>query len=173
MTEAVSLTLGILGLLGVALTALMYINPKWRLFFYLKNPTNWEEITLDLSGFHSIWRHKSHPEFTIERTEHTQEWSYDKTESWMKYPLPDPSKTTIVLHMKVGGTIVYVEHFITLDGGRYFVPLPRVKYNKAEKNNEYYYTKLQLKIAEIVGTFYRMKDIDEFVKHNEIEVREK
>ena len=169
--EILSLTLGFLGLLGVGLTALMYLNPKWRLLLYLRNPKKWEEITLDLSGFHSVWRHKGHPEFTIERTEHEQEWSYDKTESWMKYPLPDPSKTTVVLHLKVGGAIVYVENFITLDGGRYFVPLPRVKYHKNEKDNEYYYTKLQVQIARVIGTFYRMKDIDEFVEHNEIEVR--
>ena len=171
--EIASITLGLLGLLGVGLTALMYLNPKWRVLLYLRKPERWEEITLDLSSFHSIWRHKSHPEFTIERTEYQEDWSYGKTESWMKYPLPDPSKTTIILHLKVGGAIVYVEHLITLDGGRYFVPLPRVKHHDKEKDNQYYYTNLQMQIARVVGTFYRMKGIDEFVKHNEIEVRKK
>ena len=115
MLNAISLLLGALGLVGVVLTAAMYLNPKWRVDWYLKKPSNWEEITLDLSGFHSIWRHKKHPEFTIERTEYEEEWSFGKTENWMKYPLPDPSKHTRVVHVKVGGTIVYVENFLKVE----------------------------------------------------------
>lgn len=171
MLSIVSLLLGVLGLVGVALTAAMYLNPKWRVDWYLRKPENWEKITLDLSGFHSIWRNKKHPEFTIERTQFEEEWSYGKTENWMKYPLPDPSKHTKVVHVKVGGTIVYVENFITLDGGRYFVPLPRVKYLKDKKENYYFYENIQINIAAIIGTFYRMKSIDEFISKNEIEVK--
>ncbi len=172
MISFISILLGVLGLAGVMLTALMYVNPRLRVDYYLRKPRNWEKITLDLNGMHSIWRYKNHPEFTIEKTDDEQEWSYDKRESWMKYPLPDPSKYTKVYLVKAGGVIVYVEHFITLDGGRYLVPLPRVSYHsEKEIANEYYYTTLQVRLAQVIGTFYRMKDIHEFIRHNEIEVR--
>jgi len=173
MIDVFSIILGLSGLAGVFLTTLMYINPRWRVDWYLNNPEKWEKITLDLNGFHSLWRHKKHPEFTIEETKFESKWDYSKTESWMKYPLPDPSKATTVIHIKVGGVIVYVENFISLDGGRYFVPLPRVKYHEKEKDNEYYYLPLQIKIARVIGVFYRMASIDEFVEKNEIEVRQK
>ncbi|MEX1995517.1 MAG: hypothetical protein WD887_01950 [Candidatus Saccharimonadales bacterium] len=172
----ISLVLGVLGLLvsavALALAYVTFVNPRKRMDWYLRRPSGWEKVNLNLLGGHSIWRYKNHPEFVIEQTDEREPWSHGKTETWMKYPLPDPSKTTYMLHVKSGATVVYTELFITLDGGRYFVPLPRVKYNEKEKDNEYYYTSLQVQIARIVGTYYRMKSIDEFIKHNEIKVRE-
>ncbi len=162
--------LGVLGLIGVLLTIFMYISPKYRVNWYLNNPGKWEEVHLNLNG-RSLWRRKDHPEFSIETQDESEEWSYGKQESWMKYPLPDPSKYTHMVHVKANGVVIYAEHFISLDGGRYFVPLPRAKYNEKEEDNEYYYNPIQLAIARVVGRFYRMEDVDEFVNHNEIEVR--
>lgn len=172
----VGLFLGVLGLIasivGTALAYFAFVNPKVRVNRYLKNPESWEEVHLNLKGGHSLWRYNKHPEFTIEETNETESWDYGVTEAWMKYPLPDPSKTTYMLHVKAGNIVVYAERVITLDGGRYLVPLPRVKYHEQKKDNEYYYIPLQMQIARIVGNFYRMKSIDEFTDLNEIEVRE-
>lgn len=165
------LILGILGLAGTILTAITFVNPKVRVDFYLNKHDKWEEVHLNLGGGGSLWRYQPHPEFTIEQQDDSEKWGFDVTESWMKYPLPDPSKHTYMVHVKASGIVIYAEKFITLDGGRYFVPLPRVKYHEEKENNEYFYVPLQIKIARIIGTYYRMDSIDEFIKHNEIEIR--
>lgn len=171
----ISLLLGVLGLIatlvGTILAYTTFVNPKIRIDRYLKKPKNWEQIELGLSESNSLWRYKKHPEFSIEQQDDSKDWDFGITENWMKYPLPDPSKTTYMLHIKAGSIVVYAEQFITLDGGRYFVPLPRVEYSEEKKDNKYFYTSLQIQIARIVGQFYRMESIDEFVQHNEIEIR--
>jgi len=171
----ISLIVGGLGLLasiiGSVLAYFTFINPKKRTDYYLRDTENWEEVHLGLRGSNSLWRYKKHPEFTIEQQDESDPWDYNKTEKWMKYPLPDPSKTTYMMHVKAGNIVVYAELFITLDGGRYLVPLPRVEYHKVKEDNEYFYTPLQVKIGDIVGNFYSMKSLDEFIEKNEIEIR--
>ena len=175
MSEVITilgLILGILGLIGTTLTIAAFINPKIRLDYYLRKFEKWEEVHLNLGGGNSFWRFRPHPEFTIRQQEDSQESDHGVTESWMKYPLPDPSKHTYMVHITAGDTVVYVEKFITLDGGRHFVPLPRVRYDEEKKDNKYFYVPLQIKIARIIGTFHRMGSIDEFISHNEIEARD-
>lgn len=172
LIAVLGIILGILGLLGTILTVITFVNPKLRVNYYLQKYNKWEEVHLNLGGGNSLWRFKPHPEFTIEQQDDSEEWDFGVTESWMKYPLPDPSKHTYMVHVKAGSTVIYAEKFITLDGGRYFVPLPRVKYHEQKKDNEYFYVPLQVRIARIIGTYYRMDSIDEFIKHNEIEIRD-
>lgn len=172
----ISLIIGALGLVAsiasVILTYFTFINPKKRVDCYLKNAKKWEQIHLGLHGGNSLWRYKKHPEFAIEQQEGTKEWDYLVTEKWMKYPLPDPSKRSFMMHIKAGSIVVYAEEFITLDGGRYLVPLPRVEYHNKKQDNEYFYTPLQLKIGRIIGSFYSMSSLDEFIEKNEIEIKE-
>ncbi|MEK7171046.1 MAG: hypothetical protein AAB774_01945 [Patescibacteria group bacterium] len=175
LVNILSIVLGILGLvasiLGAGLAFFTFINPKIRMDWYLNHPQGWEKIHLGLRGGRSLWRYKKHPEFIIERQDEIKAWDYSVTERWMKYPLPDPSKTSYLIHVSAGNIVVYSEEFVTLDGGRYLVPLPRVKYHENKEENEYFYEPLQIKIARVIGEYYRFKSIDEFIEQNEIEVR--
>lgn len=171
----ISLIIGGLGLIasiaGSVLAYFTFVNPKVRVDSYLGRSKKWEQVELGLRGNNSLWRYKSHPEFTIQQQKDRKTWDSGAAERWMKYPLPDPSKTSYMMHVKAGSIVVYAEEFVTLDGGRYLVPLPRVKYHDKKEDNEYFYTPLQVSIARIIGEFYRMESIDEFVENNEVEIR--
>jgi hypothetical protein len=158
-------------IIGSTLAFMTYISPIIRVRSYLKRKDKWEKVSFDLHGNSEAWRYKPHPEFTIEYTEEIKDWDRTITETWMKYPLPDPSKHSKKLQVKVNGQIILAEEFIALDGGRYFVPLPRVKYAEEKKDNIYYYDEIQYLIGSIVGSYYRMESLDEFVKHQELTVK--
>jgi hypothetical protein len=160
----------ILTLATLPLAIITYISPKHRLNRYLNHPSKWKEIDLDLLGFKSIWQFTPHPEFTIKQLDDTEEWAYDAVEPWMTYHFPDSSKRTYRLHVRANDVVVYSELFISLDGGRYFVPLPRVAYAKDKSGNNYYYEPIQIKISRIVGSYYRMSSIDEFINSNNLKV---
>lgn len=170
--EIVGIIIGLVGLITIPLSFLTYISPKHRVNRYLRSPAKWKEVSLDLDGDDYLWQYVPHPEFEIRTLNDSHEWDYGVTERWMRYPLPDPTKRTYMVHVKAGDVVVYAERFISLDGGRYFVPLPRVKYHDEKEDNEYYYEPLQLRISRVIGRYYRMSSVEEFIRLNEIEVRQ-
>jgi hypothetical protein len=169
-----SIVLALLGLVativGLYVTYITYINPEIRLSWYLKDIDGWEEVNFDFSDKKSFWRYKKHPEFTIIQQENGIDWDSDADEPWMIYPFPDPNKKTYEIYIKSNRTLILKEVFITLDGSRYFVPLPRVAYGETIDENRYYYTRWQIKISKVIGRYYRMKSVEEFARENNIKI---
>jgi len=154
-------TITILGfvatIIGSLLALVTYISPFIRLKLYLNKAKNWKKVYV--GRFEYNWQYKNHPEFIVEVDDEAREWS--TVESWMHH-YPDSSKHASLVKVKVNGQILLTEEFISLDGGRYFVPVPKRKLiNDTEFT--YWYTPMQVNLARIVGYYYRINTIDEFM----------
>lgn len=153
---------------GSLLALATYISPLFRLKFYLNKDKNWKKVYI--GRVEHNWQYKKHPEFIIEETyDENREWT--TTESWMKN-YPDSSKKITIVRVKVNGNILLIEDFISLDGGRYFVPVPKRKPIDGGEF-EYWYTPIQINLSRIVGYYYRMKTIEEFMADHGLAVIEK
>ena len=166
----------ILGLLasivGGVLAIFTFISPFVRLKWYLKKADKWKKVYLDRYKYN--WQYKNHPEFTIEVDEESQDWS--TTESWMTH-YPDSHKSTSFVKAMVNGRILLTENFISLDGGGYFVPVPkRAVVKEIEIGSDeipeykYWYTTIQVELARIVSSYYRMHTIEEFMESHHLAV---
>lgn len=164
------LILGIVGLIGTCLTLLTYLNPMLRFRWYMRKPQNWETLAADVQD-DGFYRHNRHPEFIIERTDRSERW--ERPEPWM-HEYPDPNKWASMVHLKISGQLLAAERFISLDGGRYFVPVPKVIYAKGgkEEDNIYYYSRLQQQICRIIGSYHRTQSIEAFMKEHGIKREE-
>jgi hypothetical protein len=164
-------TITILGFIatitGSILAIATYISPSWRLKFYIKKTKNWRKIYI--GRIEHEWQYKNHPEFSIEIENESREWQ--TTESWMR-SYPDPSKYATLVKVKVNGQVLYTEEFISLDGGRYFVPVPKRRIvGETEANNIYWYTPLQVNLSRIVGTYYRSDSIEDFMSNHNLDIK--
>jgi hypothetical protein len=165
------LLLGILGLVGTIITVLTYLNPMFRFRWYLRHPSKWETISAEVWGAGEFQRHVNHPEFVIELSEQSKKW--DRKEPWVGLH-PDPNMSSNMVQLKISGQILSAEEFISLDGRRYFVPVPKVIYKKGgkETDNVYYYTKLQRLVAGVVSVYNHDEGIDQFMSDHGIKKQE-
>lgn len=71
-----------------------------------------------------------------------------------------PDKDHNVSHyvgLEVNGMLLDKELFVSLDGGRYFVPVPEIEMAEEGKRN-FYYNAQQVQLAKIVGDFHFQGD---------------
>ncbi len=161
----ISLIIGVLGLLatlvGTYFTYISFVNPLKRFKKYLKNPKDWEKF-LGTESYISIYRHKRYPNFQI-IIDWTKVVVENYKEEWIQnYPDKDHNASHFV-RLEMDGMLLEKELFVSLDGGRIFVPVPR----RSLKNKKlfYWYDEIQIQLADIVGEFYIKKDINNFAKN--------
>jgi hypothetical protein len=168
LTTILSLAVGILGLLasfiGTYLAYISFINPIIRFNKYLKNPENWEKFQ-GIEDHLSFYRHKKYPNFQI-----VIDWDKNISENfheeWINDGLyPDKkNNTSYFVRLEVNTMLLDKELFVSLDGHRYFVPVPEVLRMNNNKR-EYYYNVRQIQLANIVGVYhFGNKNIYDFAK---------
>jgi hypothetical protein len=163
----------IASIVGCLLAYITFINPMFRLKRYLSKTENWEKIYKNRIKYN--WHYKKHPEFYIEQSDDEEDRdNFTAVESWMGY-FPDPSKKLYLMKVIFNGLVLITEDFISLDGGRYFVPLPRRELvSRSDSEFKYYYDSIQYKLGKILGDFYRFNDnnsLDKFMESHGIEYR--
>jgi len=167
----ISLLIGLFGLIatlvGTYLTYISFVNPIKRFNKYLKDPENWEKF-LGIEAHLYFYRHKKYPNFQL-----VIDWDKKIIENFHEEWVNDalyPDKTnnaSYYVQLEANGTLLDKELFVSLDGHRYFVPVPRVKMSetKTEERN-FYYDVRQIQLANIVGKYYfGDKGIYDFVKN--------
>lgn len=161
-----SLIIGILGfiatLVGAYFTYISFVNPIHRFKKYLKNPNAWEKFQ-GLESHLSIYRHKKYPNFQI-----VIDW--DKAvvknyqEEWIKKYPDKENNISYFVQLEANAMLLEKELFVSLDGGRVFVPVPR----RFSQNGKllYWYDLIQIQLANIIGKHYgpTVKSIYEFAK---------
>lgn len=164
--DYLSILLGILGLIatliGSGLAYISFVNPMIRFKWYLKNNDKWKTIFPRVKGLSEYYQYSKHPEFTIEEV-YDRPWERD--EPWMKNILrPDPACHASQIALKVSGNIIHTENFLAMDGGRIFVPIPKVIYKKTdnEEDNIYYYDDIQVLLAGLIGKYHIYKTLEGF-----------
>jgi len=166
-----SLLLGVLGLIatlvGTYLSYISFVNPINRFKKYLKKPENWEGFQ-GIENHLSFFRHKKYPNFQI-IIDWDKELVKNFNEEWINNTLyPDKTNnSSYYVRLEANSMLLDKELFATLDGHRYFVPVPKVLVNK-NNEREFYYDKKQLQLANIVGKYYfPEKNIYSFAKECE------
>jgi hypothetical protein len=147
-------------IIGSILALATYVSPLFRLKIYIKKNKNWKKFYMGRVEYN--WQYKNHPEFVIEISHEDKKWS--AIESWMRH-YPDPLKNISIVKARVNGNILLTEVFISLDGGRYFVPVPKRKLI-SENEFKYWYTPMQVRLSRIVGYYYNAKTVEEFMSEH-------
>lgn len=161
----ISLLIGLLGfiatLVGTYLTYISFVNPIIRFRRFLKKPKNWEKFEgVDANIY--FYRYKKHPNFQIV-IDWDKEIGDNFQEKWMNHYPDDQNNASYYVKLETNGILLDKELFVSLDGHRYFVPVPRVK-RKGDVRSFYYDAK-QVNISNIVGKYHSDEnDIYDFAK---------
>lgn len=167
--EALSMTLGILGLVatlvGSGLAYIAFVNPMIRFKWYLKKKDYWRTIFPRVEGLSEYRQYIKHPEFTIQEI-YDRRWERD--EPWMKKVMrPDKSCHASQVALKVNGNIIHTENFLSMDGGRITVPIPRLDTRGQSKEDKfiYYYDGIQILLAGLLGKYHNYNSLEDFCKN--------
>ncbi|MEK6795356.1 MAG: hypothetical protein AABZ39_11290 [Spirochaetota bacterium] len=170
--DVISLSVGILGLffgiVGAYMAYISFVNPIKRFMKYIRDFRNWEKFQ-GIKDHLSIYRHVKYPNFRIVIDWDT-EVKKDFHEDWMNDAVFLDKKNNALFYVRLEANAMQLESelFISLDGGRYFVPLP--KYFAVKNGKKYYYDKRQILLAKIVGAFYRYQNIYEFAQNQSVPI---
>ncbi len=72
------------------------------------------------------------------------------------------------VYLKIDNSIIKELHFISLDGGRIFVPMPDQLFVKKKPQYLWNLNSLELKVCKIVGDYYIHKNIEGVAKNSGI-----
>lgn len=95
--------------------------------------------------------------------------------SWTK-GMPDRSAYKCFVDLNFAGATVLRFEFAQLDGGRYFVPIPRLRVREGVEEGpdavEYYYDSksLDFLVGNVTGEFYRSDSLEEFAYYQGIKI---
>ncbi|HOM14672.1 MAG TPA: hypothetical protein PLB41_15285 [Rubrivivax sp.] len=86
---------------------------------------------------------------------------------------PDQNSSAYPVYLKIGETIVKELTFISMDGGRIFVPMPEVRPLKGA-NPEYFWNvnSLAVKVCRINGAYYIYNDLEGVARTSKVVIVE-
>lgn len=107
-----------------------------------------------------IWIAEQDSTFQIERGERSGEFS----ERWTK-TFPDQNGSAYPVYLKISGTVIHQLRFISLDGGRVFVPMPELRpVSNGEVEHFWNFGSLEVKVARVIGSYYIHKTLEGVAK---------
>lgn len=170
---ALGLTLGALGLIatlvGTWISYISFVNPLKRFRKYLKNPKVWEKFE-GREDYLTIYRHRKYPNFQI-----VIDWnSYvvkNFHEEWINDGLfrDKENNTSYYVKFEANGMLLHKELFVSLDGHRYFVPVPKI--NIVAEDRTFSYNANQIQLANIVGEYsFGDNNICDFIEKLKIRI---
>ena len=111
--------------------------------------SDWTKSIIDHA---KIWMADADNTFQIEQGESTR----DFRERWTTV-YPDANSSAYSVYLKINETIIKELTFISMDGGRIFVPMAGVR-----PAGEYFWNmnSLEVKVCRIIGTYYRHQDLE-------------
>lgn len=113
-----------------------------------------------------VWLADQDNTYQIESGERSREF----TERWTKVH-PDPNSSAYPVHLKLNGTTIKELTFISMDGGRIFVPMAEVRQAK-EGEVEYFWNlnSLEVKVCRIVGSYYRYENLEGVAERSRVAI---
>jgi hypothetical protein len=134
-----------------------------RDFEELLESSKWTQTVIDHT---EIWMADDDNTFQIEKGECTREFR----ERWTTI-YPDASSSAHPVYLKINGTIIKELTFISMDGGRIFVPMAEVR-PASEGKVDYFWNlnSLQLKVCWIIGDYYIYNNIEGVARMSEVSI---
>ena len=162
----------------IAITRIVDAVPKYDEFARWKSLLqNGKWLKRELSGRHAnrtVWTSVDETSYQIQNTYEVEVENFK--EPWVK-GFPDPQATSYIVDLTVSGQTVTQVRFVSLDGGRYFVPMPDIATTdktdgKIERIYSYERASLKYLVGNIVGRYYSfVKNLDEFAARQGIEIK--
>lgn len=111
-----------------------------------------------------VWICDADGTFQIVYGEDSQEFK----ERWTTV-YPDQDSQIFPVYMKISGTVIKELKFISLDGGRIFVPMTEIRPTK-DNELEYFWNlnSLEVKICNVIGEYYIYKDLRSVAKFSKV-----
>lgn len=95
----------------------------------------------------------------------------DFSEPWTD-KFPNPKSYSYSVYLRIANTIIKELQFISVDGGRIFVPIPKIEMNgDAERVFFWDSNSLEMTVCRIIGSFYIHKTIDRVATMAGIQIR--
>lgn len=116
-------------------------------------------------GHEEVWICENNNTFQIHMSDDNREFN----ETWTSV-FPDQNTTMFHVNLTIGGTIVKSLPFISADGGRYTLPLPELAVTDNVPSFYWSPNSVEVKVAEIIGNFYRYSSIEEVARFTKIEL---
>ena len=134
---------------------------------FLKNTTDWERRTIDDSEVYFYTRDNNYK--IIQGEASVRDWE-PRIEPWMNN-FPDAYVSEWRVYLKHGENVIAEYTFMSCDGARYFIPLPKKRCAEPGDNYrcnrfEYIWNRgsVEYKIAEVIGRFYRYENLEEVAR---------
>jgi hypothetical protein len=103
--------------------------------------------------------------FKIVQNDDYQEFEEDWTTG-----VPDRTAHMMTVHLKINDSSVSEMLFVTLDGGRYLVPLPRKRVVSGKVAYFWESDTMPFKVGRIIGRYYRFANIEAAAKFLDVEI---
>jgi hypothetical protein len=141
------------------------LRPKNTLQDFEKflDASEWREQLVDQS---TIWVCDSDNTFQIARSEDESE-PFD--EPWVHH-YPNSAAYATYVHLKINGNPIKQIRFITLDGGRIFVPMPEQRVIGSERKYFWISDAINFKVGKRIGSFYIYNSMERIATTSRIEI---
>jgi hypothetical protein len=113
----------------------------------------------------TVWVCENDNTFQFSASDDNREFN----ESWTSV-FPNQGTSMFHINLTMGGTIVKSLPFISADGGQYTLPLPEIKIIDGKQFFFWSSDSIEVKIAEIIGNFYRNRSLEEVAFFTKIEL---
>ncbi len=132
-----------------------------RHFLYLVDTAEWDSFETDLRR---IYVCQDDMLFQVQIDYSDDDNKFD--EPWVR-KFPDPVARRFFVNMMIAGQIIAQFPFISLDGGRYFVPLPRSYTTKSKETVRYSWERdsPDFRLFRVVGKLYHVHQTIEELAH--------
>jgi len=133
-----------------------------KYFEYLLENSKWEKEFIDNDEF---WISDENNTFQIQIGEAGRRFQ----ENWTK-GYPDPNSVRYPVYLRINNTVIKELTFISLDGGRIFVPTPDCKLENDKPVFFWNMDSLEMKVCNIIGVYYIYEDIYGIAKKSKVEI---
>lgn len=131
----------------------------------LLTASQWKKTFIDDA---EVWIADEDNTFQICQGERTKEF----IERWTTV-FPDKNGSAFPVYLKIGGTVVKELTFVSMDGGRIFVPMAEVR-PKGNEDVEYFWNvnSLAVKVCRVIGTYHRYDDLEGVARMSKVTIVE-
>lgn len=127
--------------------------------------SSWERTNIDHK---EVWVCAADNTFQIVQGEQTREFK----EPWTTV-YPDRNSSAYPVYLRIGATTVKELTFISMDGGRIFVPMAEVQPIGGSGVEYFWRTKgLAVKVCRVIGAFYIYKDLEGVARMSKVALRD-